>query len=152
VAYPAQTVDGELVWFEQGQSINDPGLSRTGFGIPTDCLTDTDPCLFPEEGLRWYDWVASFSGGPVLGDSFKDGTHATFVINPGFLIQIQMFCGIAVFFGATYKGLYLVETDPFGPHVYIIADQLGPEPTYRFSRREDLVPDPTDIICTNITP
>lgn len=48
-------IDGELRQFELGQSIHDPGLERTEFGVPVNCAVPFATCM-GDSTLWHYTW------------------------------------------------------------------------------------------------
>lgn len=48
-------IDGSLRQFQLGQSILDPGLERTGFGVPLNCAAVPQTCL-GDSTLWHYTW------------------------------------------------------------------------------------------------
>lgn len=69
MAPPTGELDGDPRWFETGQSIEEPGLARTPFGIPVNCTgPEFMPCSI--NGLTHFRWQIEFPLGTPFGTSF----------------------------------------------------------------------------------
>ncbi len=68
MAPPSQVVDGDPRWFFEGQSLEDPGLTRTSFGIPANC-TASGPAICVGTGLEHYTFQVEQPLGTVVGFS-----------------------------------------------------------------------------------
>jgi hypothetical protein len=61
-------VDGPAQWFHSGQSIKDPGLDRTDFGVPTACQPVLEICRGEE--VLWHYWYAATPGNDAMWIGF----------------------------------------------------------------------------------
>lgn len=147
MAPPTGVLDGSPGQFYAGQSVNDPGLSRTAFGIPTGCANLFEICGGP--GLTHYTWRVTFPSGPTpfAVTAFFAPTTAEMTWTPpiatGFLacaawplIPPLLWPGMEIqFAGLPVQNWYLAE-------------QLTSIPSFRFSRNFMAPPDPNDLILT----
>lgn len=78
MAPPTGVIDGTARQFEIGQSVNDPGLERTPFGIPANCVMVPVPICAPFELLH-YTWAIIYGTTPFGVSHEEDTVSALFV-------------------------------------------------------------------------
>jgi hypothetical protein len=147
MASPSGVLDGNPEWFYTGQSVNDPGLARTAFGIPLGCASLYQIC--GGAGLNHFTWLVTFPDGstPSALTAFYAPTTAEMTWTPpiatGFLA-----CGE---WATTppYTGPALeVQFAGLPVNIWAWPVQIGPEPSFRFQRVMGAPPDNTDLILT----
>jgi hypothetical protein len=147
VAPPSQVVDGELRWFQKGQSVSDPGLVRTAFGIPVNCTSGFVLCS--GSGLGHFTWRVRYPHSRVLGDTIEVNPNLAHVpLPPPDLGAVDINCDVPVF--APLPSQLWVRIAPFGfPPLYFLDPVLsGAGPEYSL-RMYDIPHDPsTDVFIT----
>jgi hypothetical protein len=133
VASPTGIIDGEVRWFQQGQSVKDPGLARTPFGIPLNCTAAPFvPCI--AGALQHYTWGLEMPLLRQIGTSSMDGVNqAQFTLTIPRFFDAFLICGVPPV-GPAYDGLYLLVLSAFGIGAYSFPPvQVGGDPLYQFS-------------------
>lgn len=135
-------MDGRAEQFAQGQSITEPGLIRTPFGIPAECLPIVDFCAGGVT-LTWFEWAVDSIAGVELADSHFDMGRATFDIGPLWgVTSAYLDCSSGTIDFPDYRGPLLHVTFPTGGSLaYYVQGVYGPEPTYNMG----LSPSPADV-------
>jgi hypothetical protein len=106
-------VDGDPSWFFQGQPSSTPGISRSPFGIPTNCLSEVEDFCFPGH-LSHYTWQLELPGGEVIGTSIQTAENeATFILSDPELNSAILGCFLTD--PEFYSGLVLQTETPVGP-------------------------------------
>ena len=77
VSAPTGVLDGNPIWFEKGQSVNDPGLERTSFGIPLNCSAPPYS-ICGSDSLNHYTWQIIYEGVPFGISAFENDNAALF--------------------------------------------------------------------------
>jgi hypothetical protein len=134
VASPTGIIDGEIRWFQQGQSVKDPGLDRTFFGIPTNC---TAPLFVAcgETGLTHGSWQLLTEDMVPFGtsDSLVGGSaFFTTTLFPG--LSWSLTCGGLIPVPGYSGQLLEVTTGFFFEAVFYAPVQVDATPTYKWTQ------------------
>lgn len=91
MAPPSENIDGEPRWFSQGQSVSDNGLSRTPFGIPSNCVGPS-PAACVMGNMPHFTWHVEQPLGTHLAEAFFDAGNVS-AISGGYISGAFITCG-----------------------------------------------------------
>jgi hypothetical protein len=132
MAPPTGVLDGNENWFYRGQSVMDPGLTRTAFGIPADCV---NPFVGCDGGgcLTHFSWDVYNSTHVHIGYFSQRPDFCTSILTT-FSVPYSVFllCGTIDVPGFHYEGIQMNGEAGSTVIWYYLFDQVGPEPSLLF--------------------